>query len=126
MCVQGACARIVVDARRGAGASVPALCKVAKDSGDRLRRKTENEVWKADWAFRLADVVSTFKKQWDAFAGAKSITKLVLNICGAPMPKSKGVCFSDCYLDADWNDSPVSPLRNCYFRAPYKFHLTEA
>lgn len=128
-CVQDCCVGILRRyAEDGAppGQALECLRRVAKDNGDNLRRKTENKTWRADWATRAADMVASFKKQWDGGYCAASLTKLFLEVCDSPMPKSRGVCFEDCYVDADWKVCPASPTNDCYFKVGYQYHLTEA
>ena len=79
------------------------LCGVAKANSDHLRKATGNKVWHARWPRRVADMLAQYRKTWESEISPKPLTKLFLLEWDTPMPRSTGVCFTDVYLDDNWD-----------------------
>ena len=97
------------------------LAQKAKESSDHLRKVTGNKTWQASWLRRVADMLASFRVQWDN-SRAHNISKLFLLQWESPMPRSQGVCFTDIYLDCTWSIQEKRPSNNCYLSVPYPFH----
>ena len=100
--------------------AVKTLIEKAKQSSDPLRKETGNKSWKANWMRRVADMLASFRLQWDA-SKTQVLSKLFLQEWDTPLPKSRGVCFTDIYLDPDWRQATKSPRNDCYNSVPYPF-----
>lgn len=94
----------------------------AKQQSDHLRQTTGNKTWKALWLRRVADMLATFRCQWDS-SKVQALSKLFLQEWDSPLPKSRGVCFQDVYLDVDWNIAAKSPANDCYMPLDYPFNM---
>lgn len=68
----------------------------------------------------MADALATFRCQWESSKVA-ILPKLFLMESDSPMPPSKGVCFRDIYLDADWSIALKCPGNDCYLQLDYEF-----
>lgn len=101
--------------------AVEILAQKAKESSDHLRKETGNKAWKASWARRVADMLATFRLQWDS-SKTHALSKLFLQEWDTPLPKSQGVFFQDIYLDSNWHQAEKSPLNDCYMAVPYPFY----
>ena len=95
---------------------------VAKEASDHLRQVTSNKAWKALWLRRCADMLASFRVNWDSNK-VQSLSKLFLLEWDTPLPKSQGVCFRDVYLDADWKPASKSPSNDCYMHVDYAFYI---
>ena len=56
----------------------------------------------------------------------KALSKIYLDTCGTPKPPSKGIMLLEKYVDESMEEKPASRDNNCYFRAHYKLHVTDA
>ena len=100
---------------------LPMLAQKAKDSSDHLRKSTGSKAWQACWVRRVAEMLAQFRVQWDN-ERVHSLSKLFLMHWDTPLPRSRGVCFADVYLDPDWVVCAKSPTNNCYYSVPYPYH----
>ena len=90
-----------------------AVMAVAKEHSHRLRKMTSNKVWPAKWTRRMTDMVAGFRKQLDSNAIVVAFTKLFLVEWDTPMPRARGVCFEDVYLDGSWCVAEKPPEHDC-------------
>ncbi|CAE7706700.1 unnamed protein product [Symbiodinium sp. CCMP2592] len=97
------------------------LCGVAKANSDHLRKATGNKAWHAKWSRRVADMLAQYRKTWESEISSKPLTKLFLLEWDTPMPRSTGVCFTDVYLDENWDVAPKARDRNCYLKLNYRY-----
>lgn len=97
------------------------LMDKTKQQSDHLRQATGNKAWKASWVRRIVDMVASFRTQWDADR-ARYLSKIFLKEWDTPLPKSKGVCFRDVYLDNQWKVVPKDPSHDCYMKVDYPFY----
>ena len=112
---------ILYDALQSSANVVDSMKNVAKENSDHLRAATGNKAWKAHWARRVAEMVADFRKKWEQGHISDNINKLFLKEWETPMPKSRGVCFPDIYLNEDWRAAAKSPNNDCYFFLDYPY-----
>ncbi|CAE6915818.1 unnamed protein product [Symbiodinium sp. CCMP2592] len=80
------------------------------------------EVWTAKWSRRVAEMIASYRKQWDDDCSTITpLSKLFLVEWDTALPRSQGVCFSDVYLNAKWQVSTKSPANDCYLRIGYPY-----
>ena len=97
---------------RQTGSVLGQLSQLAKKGSDHLRIATDNKVWKAHWTARLAEVVLKARKQLAMPHHLKETTKLFLQKCNTPKPKSRGICWADVCLGGNWGVCQPSPDNN--------------
>ena len=95
---------------------------IAKDNSDHLRASTANKTWQARWTRRCADMMAQLRKSWEEEKPKHVLSKLFLSEWDTPMPRSKGICFDDVYLNEVWEITPKSPETNCYFKLDYNYY----
>eukprot|EP00435_Cladocopium_sp_Y103_P062734 s1703_g24.t1 len=100
--------------------TVQRLSKKAKESSDHLRGKTGNKSWKVNWMPRVADMLATFRTQWDS-TKVETLVELFPHEWSTLLPVSNGVCFADIYCDPTWSQAMRSLDSNCYLAVPYPF-----
>ncbi|OLP55530.1 hypothetical protein AK812_SmicGene48593, partial [Symbiodinium microadriaticum] len=79
------------------GDLINTLASFAKQNSDHVRMVTGNKTWKATWARRVADMVALYRKGWESHTNTSILSRLFLQDCETPMPKSQGICFDDIY-----------------------------
>jgi hypothetical protein len=104
-------------------AKVKLLCDVAKGASDHVKRETGNKAWEAHWCARVADMVASLRRNWDASTMGPSLTKLFVLKCETPMPQSVGLCYSDAWLNDQWEVEDKAPENNCYCGVKYNYKL---
>ena len=112
---------ILYDALQSSANVVGSMKNVAKENSNHLRAATGNKAWKAHWARRVAEMVADFRKKWEQGHISDNINKLFLKEWETPMPKSRGVCFPDIYLNEDWRAAAKSPNNACYLFLDYPY-----
>ena len=103
------------------GDLINTLASFAKQNSDHVRMVTGNKTWKATWARRVADMVALYRKGWESHTNTSILSRLFLQDCETPMPKSQGICFDDIYLTPTWDVRPKSEARDCYVRFDYPY-----
>ena len=98
----------------------------AKKAGDYMRRVSCNKPWNCHYIPRLADALSKLVLYFDTDSGMSAMTKLFLRTCSTPLPACRGTAFVDKYIDDSGNEVPRRRENDCYFKAPFKFDVTEA
>ena len=112
---------ILYDALQSSANVVDSMKNVAKENSDHLRAAAGNRAWKAHWARRVAEMVADFRKKWEQGHISDNINKLFLKEWETPMPKSRGVCFPNIYLNEDWRAAAKSPNNDCYLFLDYPY-----
>ena len=112
---------ILYDALQSSANVVDSMKNVAKENSDHLRAAAGNKAWKAHWARRVAEMVADFRKKWEQGHISDNISKLFLKEWETPMPKYRGVCFPDIYLNEDWRAAAKSPNNDCYLFLDYPY-----
>ena len=100
--------------------SLQSFVQKAKECSDHLRQVTSNKTWKANWLRRVADMLAHVRVKWD-HSNIQVLSKLFLVEWETPLPRSRGVCFQDVYLDIEWAVQPKSPSNDCYMFVRYPF-----
>ncbi|CAE7791620.1 unnamed protein product [Symbiodinium sp. CCMP2592] len=103
------------------GDLIDVLASFAKQNSDHVRMVTSNKTWKATWARRVADMVASYRKAWETNAHTAILSRLFLQDCETPMPKSQGICFDDIHLTPTWDIHPKSEACDCYVRFDYPY-----
>ncbi|CAE7726165.1 unnamed protein product [Symbiodinium sp. CCMP2592] len=113
--------QIIRGLMQGTETVIKTLCGVAKTNSDHVRKATSNKTWHAQWSRRVADMLAQYRKTWENEFLSKPLSKLFLVEWDAPLPRSKGVCFLDVFLDENWEIAPKSRDHNCYLKLNYHF-----
>ena len=107
---------------------VEKLCQLAREHWDLSRTSTKGRQYNAHWAARLADVCLKAKVWFgrDLERGTESsLWRTFVRRCETPAPKNNGICFSDVYLDAAFNERPRNRANNCYVSISHKYDISE-
>ena len=103
------------------GELVDVCARIAKEHRDHVRVVTSNKTWKATWARRVADMLASYRKAWETQTHSVVLSRLFLQDCDMPMPKSQGICFSDIYLTSNWEIRSKHEAQDCYVRFDYPY-----
>ena len=100
-------------------------CRLAKLSGDYIKQKTKNHVYKAEWASKTSYLIFQTKKKFDKNQTAVEIKQDLINSCSTPLPRSRGIQMKDVYLNTNFQPAPKSRSNDCYVYINYKLNLTD-
>ena len=97
------------------------LCGVAETTSDHVQNATSHKTWHTQWGRCVGDMLAQYRKTWEDESLSKPLSKLFLVEWDTPLPRSKGVCFLDVFLDENWEIAPKSRDRNCSLKLNYHF-----
>ena len=85
---------------------------VAKTNSDHLRKTTSNKIWLVTWNHCAAEMLVQYRKEWENDLSPRPLSELFLEEWDTPVPRCSGVCFTNVYLDENWQLTPKSPVRS--------------
>lgn len=78
------------------------------------------------WAISMMKLVQETKFEFDNGVAAKQLSKAFVEAWNTPQPKSRGLCFTDIYVNHAFDIMEKRPENDCYAYFPYKLYPTDA